>query len=407
MIRVSNLRKEHLPESQEYRIVCDVDCPFSQSKQLWFSVPVQFSDWLTDDVYDAFLVAMLFPAMFYGHDIKVEGCVSEKLYDNVTHYVQPCERAFLPELHEVKVEVAGFANTVKTNHLVGTGFSAGIDAFSTLFDRFVNEDKPDYKLSALFFFNVGSHGGGTEKARRKFHTRYDFLLPCAQELGLPFVPMDSNLFDFYQYEWEYNAGMLCRATGILVFEKVLDKYYTAYDYSYWEITHLTKLDYGSVTDLCNEMMLGTETLEVISDGAQFRRSDKTQRLLDYPVMQRHLNVCVGDITTANNCSVCHKCKRTLLALEIFGRIDDFSEIFDKEKYYAQSYAYKCFTVLHRKSDIYANDNYELAKRMNYPMPSYLAAWLHESPHIIMAAIKKVAKWILRRNTSSRSPYPVQ
>jgi hypothetical protein len=45
--------------------------------------------------------------------------------------------------------------------------------------------------------------------------------------------------------------------------------------------------------------------------------------------------------------------------------------------------------------------------MNYPMPSYLAAWLHESPHIIMAAIKKVAKWILRRNTSSRSPYPVQ
>jgi hypothetical protein len=113
--------------------------------------------------------------------------------------------------------------------------------------------------------------------------------------------MDSNLFDFYQYEWEYNAGMLCRATCILVFEKVLDKYYTAYDYSYWEITHLTKLDYGSVTDLCNEMMLGTETLEVISDGAQFRRSDKTQRLLDYPVMQRHLNVCVGDITTANNC----------------------------------------------------------------------------------------------------------
>ena len=79
------------------------------------------------------------------------------------------------------------------------------------------EKKPDYRLSALFFFNVGSHGGGTEKARRKFHTRYDFLLPCAQELGLPFVPMDSNLFDFYEFEWEYNAGMLCRATGILLF----------------------------------------------------------------------------------------------------------------------------------------------------------------------------------------------
>lgn len=403
MIRVSNLRKEQLAQTRETRIVCDIDCEFSQSRELWFSVPEQFGDWLTDDVYDAFLVAMLFPAMNYNHDIVVEGCVSEKLYDNVTHYVQPCERGFLPDLHEVKVEVKGFANTVKTQHLVGTGFSAGIDAFSTVYDRFVLEKKPDYKLSALFFYNVGSHGGGTEKARRKFHTRYDFLLPCAQELGLPFVPMDSNLFDFYQYEWEYNAGMLCRATAILVFEKVLDKYYTAYDYSYWEITHLTKLDYGSVTDLCNEMMLGTETLEVISDGAQYRRSDKTQRLLDYPVLKRHLNVCVGDVPNADNCSVCHKCKRTLLALEIFGRLDDFTGIFDKEKYLSQSYAFKCYTVLNRNKDIYANDNYELAKRMNFPMPSYPVAWLHESPHIIWSAIKNVAKWILRRDTSRVYP----
>ena len=405
MIKVSNLRKERLPESGECRIVCDIDCPFSKSKQLWFSVPEQYGDWLTDDVYDAFLVAMLFPAMSYGEDISIEGCVSEKLYDNITHYVQPCEIAFLPELHVVNVEVSGFSRAAKTNNLVGTGFSAGIDAFSTVYDRFVKEEKPDYKLSALFFFNVGSHGGGTEKARRKFHTRYDALLPCARELNLPLVPMDSNLFDYYQYEWEYNAGMLCRATGILVFEKVLDKYYTAYDYSYWEITHLTKLDYGSVTDLCNEMMLGTETLEVISDGAQYRRSDKIRRLLDYPMIRKHLNVCVGDISTADNCSVCHKCNRTLLAFEIFGCIDEFSEIFDLEKYYPQSYAFKCYTVLHRKSDIYANDNYLLAKKMNFPLPSYPIAWLHQSPHIIMAAIKKVAKWILRRNTTVSSPYP--
>ena len=76
MIRVSHIRKEHLPESQEFRLVCDIDCPFSQSKQLWFSVPEQYGDWLTDDVYDAFMVAMLYPAMYYNEEIEIEGCVS-------------------------------------------------------------------------------------------------------------------------------------------------------------------------------------------------------------------------------------------------------------------------------------------------------------------------------------------
>ena len=50
MIRVSNLRKEQLAQSGETRIVCDIDCGFSQSRQLWFSVPEQYGDWLTDDV---------------------------------------------------------------------------------------------------------------------------------------------------------------------------------------------------------------------------------------------------------------------------------------------------------------------------------------------------------------------
>ena len=405
MIRVSNLRKEHLSASLETRIVCDIDCEFSHSRELWFSVPDQFADWLTDDVYDAFMVAMLFPAMYYNEEIEIDGCVSEKLYDNITHYVQLCEQAYIGNsLTEVNIKVAGFANTIKTGHLVGTGFSGGIDAFATFYDRFVMESNPHYRISALFFFNVGSHGGGTDKARRKFYTRYDYLLPFAQEMELPFVPMDSNLFDFYLFEWEYDAGVLCRSTGMLVFQKILDKYYVAYDYSYWEIVHMTTADYASITDMCNDYLLGTETLEVIVDGTRYRRSDKIRRLLDYPMFKKYLNVCVGDVATADNCSVCHKCKRTLLALEIFGRLDDFNEIFDKEKYLPHSYAYKCYTVLHRKSDIYANDNYELAKKMNFPMPSYPIAWLRESPHIIMDAIKRVAKWILRRD-SSAGVYP--
>ena len=396
MIRVSNLRKEQLPQTQECRIVCDIECPFSAAKQLWFSVPEQFGDWLTDDVYDALMVAMLFPAMYYNQDLSIEGCVSEKLYDNITHYVQPCELAYLDYLYEIRVDVSGFSNTKKANHLVGTGFSGGVDAFSTLYDRFELEERLNYKLSSLFFYNVGSHGGGTEKARKKFYARYQYLNPLALELSLPLVPMDSNLFDFYRIEWEFDAGVFCRSTAILVFERVLDKYYTAYDYSYWEITHLTKLDYGAVTDMCIEMMLSTETLEVITDGTQYSRSDKIQRLFQYPLFLKYLNVCVSPNESVLNCSECLKCKRTLLTFDILNHLEDCSRIFDINKYKRCRFTYKCYTVSHRMYDIYAHDNYQLAKRMNYSLPPYVFAWLYMSPKILRRAIRKFGKRLLKR-----------
>ena len=78
MIRVYNLRKEHLQETHDFRIICNIDCGFSSAKQLWVSVPEEFGDWLTDDVYDAFMIAMLYPAMYYKEDLVIDGEVSEK-----------------------------------------------------------------------------------------------------------------------------------------------------------------------------------------------------------------------------------------------------------------------------------------------------------------------------------------
>ena len=407
MIRVYNLRKEQLPETKECRIICDIDCNFSKAKQLWVSVPEEYGDWLTDDVYDAFMIAMLYPAMYYKENITVEGCVSEKLYDNVTKFVQRCEQAYIGNsLSIIDIQVAGFKEAMKTNNLIGAGFTAGIDAFTTLYDRYVLEEKENFKLTALFFFNVGTHGGGGEKARKKFHTRYNYLLPLTQEVGLPFVPMDSNLFDFYIFEWEYDAGVLCRAFGILSFERVLRKYYIAYDYSFWEIVHMTSADYASITDMTNYLHLGTEHLEILIDGTQYRRSEKTEKLLQYPPFMKYVNVCVGRTESAKNCSLCHKCMRTQLTLDILNRLEDFDSVFYLDRFRKKRFAYKCQTVVQRKEDIYAFDNCELAKRMNYPMPPYIVAWLYMSPKILKRTIKRIIKWILRKNVDDGRHYPL-
>lgn len=56
-------------------------------------------------------------------------------------------------LQEIPIHVKGFANAEKLKHLhVGTGFSGGVDSFSTIIDNFENENDLDYKIDSLFFF---------------------------------------------------------------------------------------------------------------------------------------------------------------------------------------------------------------------------------------------------------------
>lgn len=56
-MKLSNLRlerKNKFENGQSVCLICDVECNFSRTKELYFSVDDKYADWLTDDVYDAF-----------------------------------------------------------------------------------------------------------------------------------------------------------------------------------------------------------------------------------------------------------------------------------------------------------------------------------------------------------------
>ena len=78
--------------------------------------------------------------------------------------------------------------------------------------------------------------------------------------------------------------------------------------------------------------LSTESLDLVDDGNLFDRSAKTALVADYPPARKYLNVCYGHDTLDTNCSVCPKCARTLLTLDILGRLDDFAGVFDIPRY---------------------------------------------------------------------------
>ena len=47
-------------------------------------------------------------------------------------------------------------------------------------------------------------------------------------------------------------------------------------------------------------------------------------------LQQFLNVCVRNI---HNCGTCFKCARTMFQLELIGKLDVFSSVFDVSSYY--------------------------------------------------------------------------
>ena len=87
MIRLSNLRLERgVPfkyGKAQARIICDMEANFTDVKEFYFCVDDEYADWLASDVYDAFLVAMLYPAMCYGEEIEIDGPVSKRIYHNI------------------------------------------------------------------------------------------------------------------------------------------------------------------------------------------------------------------------------------------------------------------------------------------------------------------------------------
>jgi hypothetical protein len=382
-MKISNLRVEERGTEATAYLVADVECSFSKSKELWFSVDKQYKDWLTDDVYDAFLVAAIWPAMFYNEEIVIKGNVSLQLYDNVKKYIPSIIQSYRTNMHNLSIKVDGFATAEQTHKLCGTGFSAGVDSFSTFYDRYETEENPACKIGALFMFNVGSHGGGGEHARKVFHQRYNLLKSFPQSKGLPYVAMDSNLFDFYQDRWEYDAGVFCRACAILVFQKVISRYYLSSTHAYSELMHCKfntkEVDLASFADTYLNPMLSTETLSIITDGAEYTRTSKTALIANYKPAQEMLNVCVnhwGNRDSATNCGFCSKCLRTLICLEALGKLEAFSGVFDISAYRKISYRYKCEIVYKYDSDIFMKDNVDFAKEHQLKMPSKMESYCY-------------------------------
>lgn len=214
---------------------------------------------------------------------------------------------------------------------MATGFSGGIDSFAAVIQHLIEERSPGHRISHFLFHNAGSHGHGKpEDDRNLFRQRYEKVQDFTREVGVPLIPVDSNLAEVFPVNFITMHSAL-NASIPLVLQNQFQRYYYASANKYADCG-VTRTDDVARFDPFAFHLLSTETLDCVSTGCQLSRVEKTKLVATYEPSHRHLNVCVDASFGGRNCSVCFKCCRTIMTLELLGEAHYYKDVFDLEKF---------------------------------------------------------------------------
>lgn len=297
---------------------------------LWFSVPSQHGHMLDPDVaVDAFALVALLRAMRDGLTLHIEPPLSAILAYRLRVHAVPMLAIIGAEvpLRPVEVRIDTVAERLPNRGGTLTGLSGGVDSFFTLLAHLPGSVPAGEEVTHLLFNNVGSHGQTTQDDS-VFAWRLERLTTLAAHVGLPLIPVRSNVDAFIQLDFEQTHSVRNAAVALL-FQRSCRRmlYGSAYPYDGICIRPAKSTAYSDPALL---PALSTEAMTLMDFGTACNRFQKIEAIADQPIVQSFLDVCVRPEASRTfvNCGRCPKCTRTLTALEIIGRVQEFAGVFD-------------------------------------------------------------------------------
>lgn len=204
-----------------------------------------------------------------------------------------------------------------------------------------------------------------------YEKRYELNKRAADEMNLPVYQVNSNLHAFTHKIGEQRVGYFSIWSCVLALEKGIKKYYASSTNEYEEIKAFSKyMKDFDMAEFCESYLIPlirTENLELIVDGCQYRRTEKTENISGWEVANKYLNVCIHS-EDGTNCSRCSKCMRTLIPLDAMGKLDKFSRVFDFEVYRKHVHYNKCFFKANERKIGFAKDIIDYCSSHGYAMP---------------------------------------
>lgn len=359
------------------RVQCRVEADgFPQF--LWFETDARLLPRSAAEVPNWALVAMLYPAMLSGRDLHVDANVSPRLFAAVRDDAQRLLRDYDPRTSLIRIEVAGFATDGEPSGTgVATGFSAGTDSFATIARYGVPETPPSLHLTHVFTNNVGAMGSESQSMElfKKYAARSERF---ASKMGWGHIRIDSNMDDFYPVSMfgdrcYQKTHTIRNAACALMFEELIKYYLYSSTFDYSKIKVCQSYDMGFIEPMLLQL-LSTERTSIMSSCADLRRTDKTALVADLPEAWELLDVCVAPLafrlaSDHPNCSRCFKCTRSMVNLDILGKLDRFERVFDLSHYRANRDRIWLAVALHAMSgDANSQDVVHLARGAGMRFP---------------------------------------
>lgn len=317
-MKLSNIIKK------ENQVIIDIESSNS-IKKLYFEVNNEYSDYLSNDLYDSFVVSLIPYAIKHNEDIIVDGFISSKLYYQLTTYLIPLlAKAFNKRFININSNIKEIYYNGKG---VGASISCGVDSFYTLLKHQNQKDKK-YNITHLTFFNAGSNGEyGGEEARELFRKRVEYVSKFCKENNYNLITVDTNINEFLMMNHEKTHTF--RTLGcVLALQKLFSKYYFASGLPF-DGSHIDDSD-TAFYDILNVQCLSNENITFYCSGLETTRLEKIKYIVNFKETYNWLNVCVFD---EKNCGICEKCIRTMIALDSIGFLDKYKNVFDIDNFY--------------------------------------------------------------------------
>lgn len=393
------------------RLSCRIlDSQRDDEREIWFESDAEYGKYFCDEVCDAFVVAVLLPALRSSQDITVEGPMSERLYYNIRNtviYLFSTAFGYKP----IEIKADKLVHPRFDNFAVGCGCSLGVDSFAAMLSHMEDlhpyGNPEGYQITHLTYFNVGAHGyKNLDKVEASYKKDLEMVRAFAQSINRPLVCINSNihiLFDGFNFDQSGDTRNMC---AVLSMQKLFKRYLYASSYPIKEF-RLTPVQSGYYETVLLPS-LSTENTELIVANPNLSRTEKTELLADNKQAQSHLYVCWKELIANNNpgceiakikdkylnCTRCDKCHRTLMALDIMGKTEDFSAIFDLKHWNSVKDKYIATVLSTTKENGFSSDLKEMMDKYHYQIPfkSKVFLYLHKTGVVgLYHKIRKIVK----------------
>lgn len=363
--------------------------------QLFFEVEVRYVQYLDTDVADAFLLMLLEYAMINNCDLCFEAPITTTLLDYVNEYYIPLLAENVFGYNRVKIVACPKSNNKNAGQSVGTGFSAGIDSFYTVFKQLETQYN-ELKLTHVVFANVGAQTYSYDESSKIFPEKAKRMRRIISEVesSIEFIAVDSNCLEVYKDTIGRgftgpDAKKTCSC--VVALKKLFSTYYFSngptldrFKFSSKDPAHY---------DLFTIDMLNKTGITFYSKGIETpKRIDKLKYIADRKQVQQNLSVCID-----KNCGICEKCVRTELELWAINKLEDFASVFDV-LYFKKNFvkiAAKYLAIPEERHLGFVDEIVCEARkhRVSIPMLAYIFCFLFYRP---LYLAKKIAKRLINK-----------